>query len=251
MAGLLDGHREGIEENVVKLVWPAMGVAGLVALILAAQPLFDGSGPLAEARSVASSTGSHSTVDEPSRPLPTQVDTQSEAAFVETFDPGSLGSLVDAVELRVELPEAGPAPTVAAAVTPAASAPAVTVAPAVAPAAAAPAVVQQPVQRAPSTSVVPAVTGAATTLSASSVYEIALSVSGSESWAAWASRVAACESGNRVNAVGGQGEAGLMQLHPVHFGRWDRALLLTDPAYNLAAAYQLYQSTGPRAWSCA
>lgn len=67
---------------------------------------------------------------------------------------------------------------------------------------------------------------------------------------AWAVCIAEHESGLNPGAVGRGGERGLFQIHPVHFGRFDPGSLF-DPAYNAAAAYQIYRSSGPSAWTTA
>ena len=67
---------------------------------------------------------------------------------------------------------------------------------------------------------------------------------------AW--RIAGCETGGTYDphALGGDGERGLFQIHPVHFG-WLNERRLWEPAYNARAAFRL--SHGGRdwgAWSC-
>ena len=59
-------------------------------------------------------------------------------------------------------------------------------------------------------------------------------------------RVATCESRLNPFALGSQGERGIFQLHPVHFG-WLNEDRLWEPRYNARAAYIL--SKGGRNWS--
>jgi Lysozyme like domain len=61
-------------------------------------------------------------------------------------------------------------------------------------------------------------------------------------------RVAYCETGGTFNrfALGDDGERGLFQIHPVHFG-WLDERRLYEALYNARAAYRL--SRGGRDWS--
>ena len=63
---------------------------------------------------------------------------------------------------------------------------------------------------------------------------------------AYALRIAQCESNLNPRAVGGAGERGIFQVHPVHFRRFNAARLF-DPLYNARAAFAL--SHGGRDWS--
>ena len=59
-------------------------------------------------------------------------------------------------------------------------------------------------------------------------------------------RICAAESGLRNDAIGGAGEAGLCQIHPVHgYSREE----LSDPAVNIAVAHDVWLSQGYGAWS--
>jgi hypothetical protein len=66
--------------------------------------------------------------------------------------------------------------------------------------------------------------------------------------------VVQCESNFNPNVVGGAGERGLFQIHPVHannlgaYGGWDA---MFDPAANIAYAYALYSGSGWGPWTCA
>ena len=66
--------------------------------------------------------------------------------------------------------------------------------------------------------------------------------------------VAWCESNYNAGVVGGAGERGLFQIHPVHipnldsYGGWDA---MFDPSANIAYAYALYSSSGWGPWTCA
>ena len=62
--------------------------------------------------------------------------------------------------------------------------------------------------------------------------------------AAW--RVVLCESRGNPRAVGGAGERGLFQIHPIHF-RWAQPHRLFDPTWNAKVAYRL--SRGGTNWS--
>lgn len=69
---------------------------------------------------------------------------------------------------------------------------------------------------------------------------------------ATALRVAHCESTMNPGAVGGAGERGLFQLHPVHAARFgERWELMFDPEVNIAAAHQLWSEQGWSPWTCA
>ena len=61
--------------------------------------------------------------------------------------------------------------------------------------------------------------------------------------------MALCETGGTLDpyAVGGQGERGPFQIHPIHFGRFDAGALF-EPTYNAEAAYALYLDAGPSPW---
>lgn len=61
-------------------------------------------------------------------------------------------------------------------------------------------------------------------------------------------RVAKCETGGTFSprALGSAGERGLFQIHPVHFGSFDKRRLF-EPRYNTRAAFRL--SRGGRDWS--
>lgn len=91
-------------------------------------------------------------------------------------------------------------------------------------------------------------------ISRDELYRLALAASGSESWAAWAVRVAFCESGGNPDAVGRALEAGLMQIHPAnapYVRRMGYAWSdLYDPEVNLLVAWSMYLESGPRPWSC-
>ena len=66
--------------------------------------------------------------------------------------------------------------------------------------------------------------------------------------AAW--RVVMCESRGNPRAVGGAGERGLFQIHPVHF-RWAKPEKLFEPRWNALVAYRLSRggtNWGP--WTC-
>lgn len=66
--------------------------------------------------------------------------------------------------------------------------------------------------------------------------------------------VAWCESNYNPGVVGGAGERGLFQIHPVHipnlgqYGGWDA---MFDPSANIAYAYALYSGSGWGPWTCA
>jgi hypothetical protein len=66
--------------------------------------------------------------------------------------------------------------------------------------------------------------------------------------------VAWCESNHNPGVVGGAGERGLFQIHPVHipnlgpYGGWDA---MFNPSANIAYAYALYSSSGWGPWTCA
>ena len=69
---------------------------------------------------------------------------------------------------------------------------------------------------------------------------------------AWALPVWECiinlESGFNRWAVGGAGERGLAQVHPVWFGTFDAGRLF-EPDYNVKAAIYIYRAQGWSAWS--
>jgi hypothetical protein len=66
--------------------------------------------------------------------------------------------------------------------------------------------------------------------------------------------VAWCESNHNPNVVGGAGERGLFQIHPVHipnlapYGGWDA---MFNPTSNIAYAHALYSNSGWGPWTCA
>lgn len=66
--------------------------------------------------------------------------------------------------------------------------------------------------------------------------------------------VAWCESNHNPNVVGGAGERGLFQIHPVHipnlssYGGWDA---MFNPSANIAYAFDLYSRAGWGPWTCA
>jgi len=66
--------------------------------------------------------------------------------------------------------------------------------------------------------------------------------------------VVQCESGFNPGVVGGAGERGLFQIHPVHapnlgaYGGWDA---MFDPAANIAYAHALFSGSGWGPWTCA
>jgi soluble lytic murein transglycosylase-like protein len=76
------------------------------------------------------------------------------------------------------------------------------------------------------------------------------------SWdTATACAVLVCESQGDPSATGSLGERGLMQLHPVHAGRfeahgWSFADAY-DPSRNLAIAHEIWSEQGWNPWSCA
>ena len=74
-------------------------------------------------------------------------------------------------------------------------------------------------------------------------------------------RVFRCENGFdaygywRPGVIGGQGERGIAQIHPIHLERihnlgytWDD---MFNPTANLAVAYSLFQEQGWEPWACA
>lgn len=69
---------------------------------------------------------------------------------------------------------------------------------------------------------------------------------------ATALRVARCESTMNPGAVGGAGERGLFQIHPVHApalgDRWGQ---LFDPAVNVQVAFEMWSTQGWGPWTCA
>lgn len=66
--------------------------------------------------------------------------------------------------------------------------------------------------------------------------------------------VVQCESNFNPGVVGGAGERGLFQIHPVHvpnlgsYGGWDA---MFDPASNIAYAHALWSGSGWGPWTCA
>lgn len=69
---------------------------------------------------------------------------------------------------------------------------------------------------------------------------------------AWALPIWECiigyESGWNRWAVGGAGERGILQVHPIWFGTFDAGRLF-DPDYNVRAGIYIYRAQGWRAWS--
>lgn len=75
-----------------------------------------------------------------------------------------------------------------------------------------------------------------------------------------ACRIAACEVGNKINPetgtfdnrlVGSAGEVSLAQVHPIHFGRYDRQRLIDDEWYVAEVMYELSNGgSNWRPWSC-
>ena len=85
-------------------------------------------------------------------------------------------------------------------------------------------------------------------LAPAEIYALTLEVSGDPSWATWATRVIACESGGRVNAISPGGHYGLGQVasgHPYDFTR-----MISEPRYAVEAMLAIYRASGPAAWSC-
>lgn len=64
-------------------------------------------------------------------------------------------------------------------------------------------------------------------------------------------RIVECETGGTFDtyAIGRYGERGLMQIHPIHFGRFEPDRLF-EPGYNVWAAYQLWLESGWSPWEC-
>lgn len=64
-----------------------------------------------------------------------------------------------------------------------------------------------------------------------------------------------CETGGTYDntLVGKEGEVTRWQIHPIHFGRWDRQRLLDDWDYATRAAYTLWKEARYKwfpTWSC-
>ena len=89
---------------------------------------------------------------------------------------------------------------------------------------------------------------ASTRLTRDEVYALTHEMSGDADWAVWATRVIMCESGGQVNAVSPDGHYGLAQVSPIH--PYDFSRMLSEPRYAVQAMINIYQSSGPRAWSC-
>ena len=90
--------------------------------------------------------------------------------------------------------------------------------------------------------------GNSAVLTPGEIYALALEVSGDSNWATWATRVIACESGGRVNAISPGGHYGLGQVasgHPYDFSR-----MISEPRYAVEAMLAIYRASGPGAWSC-
>ncbi len=95
---------------------------------------------------------------------------------------------------------------------------------------------------------IPVQTGSAQRLSRDEVYALTEEMSGSADWASWATRVIMCESGGQVNAVSSGGHYGLAQVASVH--PYDFSRMVSEPRYAIQAMINIYQSSGPAAWSC-
>ncbi|MCC6236717.1 MAG: hypothetical protein IT299_03990 [Dehalococcoidia bacterium] len=80
------------------------------------------------------------------------------------------------------------------------------------------------------------------------IYALTQEMSGDAEWAVWATRVIMCESGGQVNAVSPDGHYGLAQVSPIH--GYDLSRMLSEPRFAVQAMINIYQSSGPRAWSC-
>ena len=90
--------------------------------------------------------------------------------------------------------------------------------------------------------------GNSAVLTPAEIYALTLEVSGDANWATWATRVIACESGGRVNAISPGGHYGLGQVasgHPYDFSR-----MISEPRYAVEAMLAIYRASGPGAWSC-
>jgi len=82
------------------------------------------------------------------------------------------------------------------------------------------------------------------------LHRIVCRVFGERCGEAWA--VAGCETGHTFDphALGGEGERGLFQIHPVHFGTFDKRRLF-EPRYNAIAAFRIsHAGRDWSAWSC-
>ncbi len=66
-------------------------------------------------------------------------------------------------------------------------------------------------------------------------------------WTAWDCIIEA-ESGWNPNEIGEDGERGLTQVHPVHFG-WVDEDRLFDPEYNMEVALMLWRASGWMPWT--
>lgn len=67
-------------------------------------------------------------------------------------------------------------------------------------------------------------------------------------------RVAGCESGWDPRAIGGAGEQGLFQIHPVHFWRFRArgpGISAMDPVANARVALEIWTEEGWAPWTCA
>ncbi len=119
-----------------------------------------------------------------------------------------------------------------------------TVAPVAAPAGYAPAAPRNVVPP----SEIPAQPASSARLTRDEIYALTHEMSGDAEWAVWATRVIMCESGGQVNAVSPDGHYGLAQVSPIH--PYDFSRMLSEPRYAVQAMINIYESSGPRAWSC-
>lgn len=98
----------------------------------------------------------------------------------------------------------------------------------------------------------PAIVYEANTIAPNSIEDMICATFGDQ--CAKALSVVQCESGFNPGVVGGAGERGLFQIHPVHapnlgaYGGWDA---MFDPAANIAYAYALFSGSGWGPWTCA
>lgn len=64
--------------------------------------------------------------------------------------------------------------------------------------------------------------------------------------------VAICESRGFVSAVSRTHDIGLLQINAVHWkGLIDAYRIMTDPAYAVLRAHEIWELQGIRAWACA
>lgn len=64
--------------------------------------------------------------------------------------------------------------------------------------------------------------------------------------------IAMCESNGYIGALSNTEDAGLLQVHSVHWtGTADKFMLLTSPRYAVARAHDVWAMQGRRAWTCA